>query len=310
MFVRMLNFVSGAAVPAILCGSLLAQCTGKLDQRFGDTGGILVSDLRISGTASLSSEQIHRIASTLLGHCFNEDNNELKERLRNEFQNRGYFQVEVQRLDVKVVDPLLTPKPVVLAFAANQGPRYKTGEITFVDNHAFTTAQLRDGFRLKRGDWFSREKIGAGLASLVKLYGASGHLDSWSVPDTEFGSENTNNLKVTINEGPQYRMGKLEVIAPKELAEKITAQWALSEGAVFDRTYPEKFLQDHRHLFPSGFQPDHIELSRDCRDLTANMRLPIDSMDPRSHTPFTDSGCAPPKYKLEEFYEHQRSPDS
>src|SRR5215470_17054793 len=125
MFVRMLNFVSGAAVPAILCGSLLAQCTGKLDQRFGDTGGILVSDLKIYGTASLSSQQIRRIASTLVGHCFNEDNNELKERLRNEFQNRGYFQVGVQSLDVKVVDALLTPKLVVLAFAANEGPPTK-----------------------------------------------------------------------------------------------------------------------------------------------------------------------------------------
>jgi len=87
------------------------------------------------------------------------------------------------------------------------------------------------------------------------------HLDSWSVPDTEFGSENTINLKVTIHEGPQYRMGKLEVIAPKELAEKITAQWALSDGSVFDRTYPEKFLQDHRHLFPSSLQPNHTELA-------------------------------------------------
>lgn len=138
----------------------------------------------------------------MVGHCFNEDNDELKERLRNKFQNKGYFQVEVKNLEVKVVDPLVTPKPVVVLFEADEGARFKTGEITFVENHAFTSAQLRDGFALKRSDWFSREKIGAGLSSLVTLYGASGHLDSWSVPDTEFGFENTINLKVTISEGP------------------------------------------------------------------------------------------------------------
>ena len=230
----------------------------------------------------------------MVGHCFNEDNDELKERLRNEFQNKGCFQVDVKNLEVKVVDPLVAPKPVLLLFETDEGARFKTGEITFVDNHAFTSAQLREGFTLKRGNWFSRERVAAGLTSLVKLYGASGHLDSWSVPDTEFGSENTINLKVTINEGPQYRMGKLEVIAPKELAETITAQWALSEGSVFDRTYPEKFLQDHRHLFPISFQADHLQLSRDCRDLTVKVRLPIDSLDPRWHTQFTNSGCEPP----------------
>lgn len=97
-------------------------------------------------------------------------------------------------------------------------------------------------------------------------------------------------------------MGKLEVIAPKELAEKIGAQWSLREGSVFDLAYPEKFLQDHRQLFPKSFQADRIQRARNCRDLTVNGRLPIDSMDPRSHTPFTESGCEPPTYKLDESH--------
>ena len=144
MLVR-LNFVFGIAVPAILCGGLLAQCTGKLDQRSVGAAGILVSDLKISGTKTLSSEQVRRLASVIVGHCFNEDNDELKERLRNEFQNRGYFQVEVRNLDVKVIDPLETPKPVVLLFEADEGARFKTGEITFVNNHTFTSAQQPKG---------------------------------------------------------------------------------------------------------------------------------------------------------------------
>src|SRR5215470_8523116 len=290
MFVR-INFVLGIAVPLILCNSVLAQCMGKLDQRSGGAAGIFISDLKLGGPKTLSSEQVCRIASAMVGHCFNEDYDELKERLRSEFQNRGYFQVEVRNLDVKVVDPLLTPKPVVLLFEADEGARFKTGEITFVDNHAFTSAQLRDGFSLKRGDWFSREKVGSGLVSLVKMYGASGRLDSWSVPDTEVAPGNTIDLEVTVNEGPQYRMGKLEVIAPKELAEKIIAQWDLSERAVFDLTFPEKFVSSHRSLFPSSFQADHIQRARNCRDLTVNVRIPIDSLDPRSHTPFPESGC-------------------
>jgi len=129
MLVSVLNFVSSIAVLAILCGSLLAQCTGKLDQRSGGAGGILVSDLKISGTKNLRTEQLHRIASAMVGFCFDEDNDELMERLRSEFQNRGYFMVEVKSLDIKVVDPLTSPKPVVLEFDANEGARFKTGTI-------------------------------------------------------------------------------------------------------------------------------------------------------------------------------------
>ena len=116
-------------------------------------------------------------------------------------------------------------------------------------------------------------------------------MDSWSIPDTELGPENTIELKVTINEGPQYRMGKLEVIASKDLAEKIQAQWKLSEGSVFDLSYPETFVSSHRQLFPKSSQPDHIQRARNCRDLTVNVRIPIDSLDPRAHAPFLETGC-------------------
>jgi hypothetical protein len=287
------NLVSAILVSVLLCSSLLAQCTGKLDERSAGSGGILVSELKISGTKTLSSEQVRRIASALLGHCFNEDNDELTERLRREFQNRGYFMVDVQSLDTKVADPLLTPKPAVLVFEVDEGARFKTGEISFVDNHVFTSAQLREGFPIKSGQWFERNGIGEGLSRLGNLYASSGYLDYFFIPDTESVPEHKINLKVTVSEGDQYRMGKLEVIAPKELAEKIIAQWDLKEGSVFDLKYPRKFIEDHRQLFPHGFQADHIQHARNCRDLTVNVRMPIDSLDPRTHTPFPDSGCEP-----------------
>jgi hypothetical protein len=291
MLVRVLNFVSGIAVSAILCSSLLAQCTGQLDQRSGGAGGILVSDLKISGTKTLSTEQLHRIARAIVGFCFNEDNDELMERLRNEFQNRGYFMVEVKSLDIKVVDPLISPKPVVLEFDAVEGGRYKTGIITFIDNHAFTSSQLRDAFPIKTGQWFERNSIGKGLERLGDLYSTSGHLDYYAEPDIQVAAGNKMNLKVTIHEGSQYRMGKLEVFAPKEVTEKIATQWDLKPGRVFDLSYAQKFVEDHRQLFPPSFQSDHIQHARNCRDLTVDVRIPIDSLDPRSHTPFPESGC-------------------
>jgi hypothetical protein len=86
-------------------------------------------------------------------------------------------------------------------------------------------------------------------------------------------------------------MGNLEVFAPKELAEKTATQWDLKPGTVFDLSYPEKFVEDHRQLFPPSFQSDHIQRARNCRDFTVDVRIPIDRLDPRSQTPFPESGC-------------------
>ena len=191
----------------------------------------------------------------MVGFCFNEDNDELMERLRSEFQNRGYFLVEVRRLDIKVVDPLTSPKPVVLEFDAVEGGRFKTGTIPFIDNHVFASAQLRDAFPIKTGQWFERNSIGEGLERLGDLYRTSGHLDYCAKPNTQVAPGNKMNLKVKIHEGSQYRMGKLEVFAPKEVTEKIATQWDLKPGTVFDLSYPRNLLKTIASCFRAAFNP-------------------------------------------------------
>jgi hypothetical protein len=49
-------------------------------------------------------------------------------------------------------------------------------------------------------------------------------------------------------------MGRLEVVAPDELVEKITAQWKFSEGLVFDLAYPEKFRETTASCFQRVFR--------------------------------------------------------
>ena len=37
------------------------------------------------------------------------------------------------------------------------------------------------------------------------------------------------NLTITIEEGPQYHMGKLDIVADKEVAGRLRMQWKLTE---------------------------------------------------------------------------------
>ena len=67
--------------------SLPAQCIN--DHRENKNGGILVTDFTITGTQNISATDLARITSNMIGSCYNEDSDEIEQRVRISFQNRG-----------------------------------------------------------------------------------------------------------------------------------------------------------------------------------------------------------------------------
>jgi outer membrane protein insertion porin family len=278
-------------VLTLVSATVHADCIKNRDHRSNKNSGVLITDLIISGAQTLSSDELNEIRGELTGGCYNDDSDELQERIRAIFQNRGYFRFVLKSLSIKALDPLGLPKPVLLEADVQEGALFRLAEITFSGNHAFASAKLRDGFPLKKGDLFKRDKIAGGLDTLRKLYGEEGFLDFMSIPDTEFSSNATVVLDITIEEGPQYRMGKLEVFAKKEVAERLRAAWQVPEGAVFDSTYIEKYLKANRALFPPEFTRDTVQVLRDCPNATVDVRLPIDVNGTMSHPPMKNIEC-------------------
>src|ERR1051326_3675196 len=168
----------GRSIPVLLAFLLcalfsLADCAQ--DHRSNKNAGILVTDFTITGTQAVSATEMARITSDLTGSCFDDDSEEMGERIRALFQDRGYFSVEVKHIGFKPGDPLGIPKPVTMEADVAEGPVYKLSEITFLDNHAFSAQRLRDVFPLKPGEVFERSKIAGGLESLRKLYVTKGY---------------------------------------------------------------------------------------------------------------------------------------
>ncbi len=226
----------------------------------------------------------------MTGSCFDENQEELGERLRALFQDEGYFQAEVQSVHVKVNDPLVIPKPVTVEVEVKEGRRFKVGEIKFVGNHVFSASDLRCHFALKKGDVFGRNRIADGMEGVRSLYSADGFIYWVAIPDTEL-SDGTVALTMSVVEGRQYRMGKLEIFAKKEVVERLRGQWEIAEGAVFDLTYVGKYIDKNRSLLPPGFNQTDVQVVRNCRDSSVEVRLPLDGTDPRSQLPPKDIDC-------------------
>ncbi len=170
------------------------------------------------------------------------------ERVRNEYQNRGFFKVLVQDPKTEIHDtghagfhvPLIQKglgKAVDITMPIEEGERYKLASITFKNNKAITnTKALRALFPIKDGDIFSREKIGKGLENLRKAYGEYGYINFTSVPDTKFDDEKKLiNLEIDVDEGKQFYVRRIEFQGNTTTRDKvIRREIALEEGSVYN----------------------------------------------------------------------------
>jgi len=170
------------------------------------------------------------------------------ERVRAEYQNRGYFKVVVNDPKTQIHDtghkgfhiPLLQPgagKAVDLTMPIEEGDRYRLGKITFKNNKAITnTTALRALFPIKDGDIFSREKVAKGLENLRTAYGQYGYINYTGVPSTTFDDEKKLAfLEIDVDEGKQFYVRRIEFAGNTTTRDKvIRRELALEEGGIYN----------------------------------------------------------------------------
>jgi len=170
------------------------------------------------------------------------------ERVRAEYQNRGYFKVLVQNPKTEIHDtghqgfhiPLLQKGPgkaVDITMPIEEGDKYRLGSITFKNNKAVSnTRALRSVFPIKDGDIFNRDKIAKGLEELRKQYGALGYINFTSVPDTQIDEDKKLvNLTIDVDEGKQFYVRRIEFQGNTTTRDKVIhREIALEEGQVYN----------------------------------------------------------------------------
>jgi outer membrane protein insertion porin family len=216
------------------------------------------------------------------------------ERVRAEFQNRGYFKVLVDEPKTEIHDtgrtglhiPLLQPglgKSVDITMPIEEGDRYRLGSITFKNNKAIpNSAALRNLFPMKDGDIFSRDKIAKGLENLRKAYGENGYINFTPVPDTKFDDEKKlGNLEIDVDEGKQFYVRRIEFQGNTTTRDKvIRREIALEEGQIYNSRYWELSLQRLNQLgYFEQLKPDdpntterHLDEKNGTVDLSLKVR--------------------------------------
>lgn len=170
------------------------------------------------------------------------------ERVRNEYQNRGYFKANVTDPKTQIHDtghkgfhvPLLQSgagKSVDITMPIEEGERYTLGSITFKNNKAVTNSKaLRGLFPIKDGDIFSREKVAKGLENLRKAYGELGYINFTGLPETKFDDDKKLIfLEIDVDEGKQFYVRRIEFQGNTTTRDKvIRREVALEEGSIYN----------------------------------------------------------------------------
>jgi outer membrane protein insertion porin family len=193
------------------------------------------------------------------------------ERVRAEYQNRGYFKAAVSDPKTEIHDtghkgfhiPILQAgagKAVDLTMPIEEGDRYRLGKITFKNNKAISNVNaLRSLFPLKDGDIFSREKIAKGLENLRKAYGEYGYINYTAVPNTTFDDDkHLAFLEIDIDEGKQFYVRRIEFQGNTTTRDKvIRRELALEEGGIYNsRLWELSLLRLNQLSYFDQLKPD------------------------------------------------------
>jgi outer membrane protein assembly factor BamA len=157
---------------------------------------------------------------------------ELGERVRAEYQNMGYFKAEVDSHPLKTADAHVYD---LEAQVRSVGPQYRLGDIRFLRATVFPATELRDLFRMQRGEVFSRVKVAEGLEQLRHLYGSQGYINYTPVPATEFDNQtDIVNLTIDSDEGKQFRVGEIEVSGVDDLTKtRVLSELGMKVGDIY-----------------------------------------------------------------------------
>jgi len=198
------------------------------------------------------------------------------ERVRAEYQNRGYFKVVVDDPKTVIRDtghkgthiPYLQSgagKAIDITIPIDEGDKYRLGGITFKNYKAkINPKALRAAFPIKDGDIFDRSKIAKGIDNLRTAYGTQGYINFTSIPNTTFDEDKKLvYLDVDLDEGKQFAVRRIEFVGNTTTRDKvIRRELVLEEGQLYNERLWKLSLQRLNQLgYFEQMKPDDPDIT-------------------------------------------------
>ena len=184
---------------------------------------------------------------------------DLQKNVREYMFSKGYFQArigepQVEGLGVKRTDflPLITlPLPLIsskddtlrIIVPVTEGKLYRVGDIKVEGNSIFSEQQILNGLGLKKGEVADGQRLRKSLfEDLKKAYGSQGFVLYDADLDPQFKdnpanpSEGIVDINITIDEGKQFRLRRLEFAGNTFTRDRVLRREVLiNEGDIYNQ---------------------------------------------------------------------------
>ncbi len=137
--------------------------------------------------------------------------------VRDLYRRAGYKNVVLgePKVEIRAKNPGATnlkeqKRRLYLTIPVEEGARWKLGEISVAGNEKLPDEVLLRQFEKPRGGWLRSKVIEEGIETITELYKNSGHLFAYVEPDIVEREDQVADVVLLIDEGDQYRVGKIE----------------------------------------------------------------------------------------------------
>ncbi len=216
-----------------------------------------------------------------------------KDRIRNFYQEKGYFTARSLEHDLKIRDvggqgfkiPVFKPnkpgKRADLKISVEEGRQYKLNQMNFVGVKLFRTPEtiFPRVFNMDKGDVFSTAKLRKGIEQMRKLYGEFGYIDF--VPEPSFDPQPNSDkidLTITADEGKQFFVRRIDFTGNTTTRDKvIRREILLDEGQIYNTRYWELSLLRLNQLgyFEVLKENEAADIKRDTKTSTVDITLKV-----------------------------------
>ena len=167
----------------------------------------------------------------------------------NYLHNEGYADstVEIQVCEAQ------QDNRIIIIIAAYKGSKYHVGKVCFEGNTLFSDEEISRQFTFCEGGIYSPEKIRNTIDNITNLYGRRGYIDATvdHEPSLSECEDCIYNIKFTIEEGEQFRVGLIKVFGNCQTQTKIILHETLViPGEVFNI---EKLKRTEERLTNVGY---------------------------------------------------------
>jgi outer membrane protein assembly factor BamA len=211
-----------------------------------DAGDVLkVCALRIEGAAAVSEAEL-KDAASLVGTDYSRSFTVglSSGTLRQIYRRRGFWKAEFAPPIAALNQAACAGTSVTLR--VSEGPAYLWDHAEWSGQSVLTTKDLDARLGLKPGEVADVGKIEAGLRLVHSAYEVQGYLNQTVKFEPRLDdAARRATFAFTVAEGPQFRMGTLELVgfAPRDEA-NLRKKWKIQSGDVYDASYLTVFIRE------------------------------------------------------------------